>query len=183
MATPNVTNNLNLINSLYSSNTGKITDMLNNASDTSNIAGISNVDSYVKSSLLSSQVKTTYSPPAQPNPFNVSNMESALNAIGTAVDFSAVTNLNEYAGEVFLESQLPDESTLAGIESEVGKIDGLTNLDSSINSAFEENNTVLNPETVNISGMTYMSNVLTNVYNAYKTSSVKSTGSIIDSQA
>lgn len=183
MATPNVTNSLNLINSLYSSNIGKVTNMLNNVSDTSNIAGISNVDSYVKSSLLSSQVKTTYSPPAQPNPFNVSNMESALNAIGAATDFSAITNINEYAGEVFSESQLSEEGELTGIESEVGKIDGLTNLDSSINSAFEENKTVLNPEAVNINGMTDMSNVLTSVYNAYKTSTDKLTGSIIDSQA
>lgn len=177
---------LNLMQPTSGSNQGSIEDLLENKADTSGITGITNIDSYVKSSLMSGQIESTYKPPAQPNPFNVANIAGALNAMAGTVNLNSIDNLDEYVNEIMSESQLNDDSQLTAMGSKIGNPAGILNLDQSVGMAAEEVQNGLAIDNGIFSGITDMGGVLDSVYNTYKNQAAKSspdTSSVIDKKA
>ncbi|HEX2925609.1 MAG TPA: hypothetical protein VHP38_05045, partial [Ruminiclostridium sp.] len=128
MSISNISGSLNTSSLLYGSGGDNSLDLLNNNMDTSAISGISNIDSYVKSDLMSAQINTTYSPTMPPNPFNVSNITGALNVADSKPDLSGITNLDEYAEAAYSQSQLSVEDQLTNVQGEISGISEISNL-------------------------------------------------------
>lgn len=161
MAVSNISNSVNT-STLYNYSNSI------NSDDTSSqiISSISNVDSYVQSQLenqdLGSKIMYT-------NPYNVSNIQSAMTALNNSIDIRSVDNVDSYVRDVLNLSQNSELNDLSSDASGIDLLSSIDNVDSSVISSIESYKLGINGQTYNMNAIGNVGNYVENALTAYNT--------------
>lgn len=133
------TSNISGISNYYNNQSSLIQSLTGQSDETSSsvINSVTNLDSYVSSSLSSVQTDSTYSAALSKEKYNISDLTSAVNAFSNSVLLTSITSLDSYVNNTFEQSQLSVADELSSVLADTDSTDAITNVNNYVTNAYK----------------------------------------------